>query len=96
MATAFTSAIMMVIHTITQTPVVVRQASLGRGPGIRKGCPYISGRQIKLDRVVGTDVSRTPPIYRPSSVDSMLASFTRHCALLASAQRSYTPQEAKP
>ena len=29
------------------------QASIGRWePGIRKGCPYIAGRQIKLDRAL--------------------------------------------
>jgi hypothetical protein len=31
-----------------------------------KGCPYISQCHMKLDGLVGTDVSCTSPIYRPS------------------------------
>ncbi len=42
------------------------------------------------------NTSRTPPIYRPSSIGSMMVTFTRHCALVISTQRSATPQEGKP
>src|SRR5439155_26369153 len=43
------------------------QASISSwGPDIRKGCPSIAHCHIKLDGLVGADVSRTLPMYRPS------------------------------
>src|SRR5438874_3876572 len=58
----------MIFNKIIWITVVVRQASIGRRePGICKGCPSIAHCHMKLDRVVGADLSRTPPIYRPSA-----------------------------
>ena len=49
--------------------VVFRQASIGGWkPDTREGCPYISFGHMKFDRVVGADLSRPPPIYRPSAL----------------------------
>src|SRR6516225_2994041 len=66
-------------YKIFQPFVVVCQASIGGWEqGIRKGCPYIFRRRMKLDRVVGADLSRALPIDRPSlafSITHLICSF---------------------
>jgi len=57
----------MAFNTINGISVVLRQTSCDRMKcrDTPRGC-LVSNRRLKLDGLVGADLSRTSPMYRPS------------------------------